>query len=289
VLTNLHRFIADRGRLLEEVGIERGKAEIELILCHVLGIERLQLYLHGEQLIDESAIRRVDEIVEMRRTRRPLQYILGESYFYGRTFFVSPAVMVPTPETEVLCEAAIRFIKGAGLAKPRIADLGVGSGVISITLAKELPDCEILAVDISDEAIEVAKKNAEALGAKDKIQFLQSDYFSKVQAESRFDLIVANPPYISDEEYKTLPPEVLADPKQSLVSGVEGLDAINVILRDAPDFLAPCGRIMFEIGYNQGKRVTEISEKDDRYRSIVILRDLNDIDRVVILSCDAGE
>lgn len=289
MLENLPRFIADKGRLLEEAGIERGKAEVELILCHLLGVERLQLYLHGEQLIDETVVRRVDEIISERRTRRPLQYILGESWFYGRTFFVSPSVMVPTPETEVLCEAAIRFIKSAGLTKPRIADLGVGSGVISITLAKELPDCEILAVDISDEAIGVAKRNADTLGATDRIRFMQSDYFENIPPGTRFDLIVANPPYISDEEYRSLPPEVLADPKLSLVSGPEGLDAIKVIVRDGPDHLAPGGRIMFEIGYNQGRQVTELTEKDDRYQSIVILKDLNDIDRVVILSCESSD
>ncbi|UCE23884.1 MAG: hypothetical protein JSU74_11375, partial [Candidatus Zixiibacteriota bacterium] len=105
----------------------------------------------------------------------------------------------------------------------------------------------------------------------------------------RFDLIVANPPYISDEEYKSLPPEVLADPKISLTSGQEGLDAIKVISRDSPDYLASGGRIMFEIGYNQAARVTALTENDDRYKSIVILKDLNDIDRVVILSCDKGE
>ncbi len=289
MLESLPRFIAEKGKILEKAGIERGKAEVELILCYLLDLERLQLYLHGEQLIDDNVLGQFDDILARRRSREPLQYILKESWFYGRKFQVSPAVMIPTPETELLCESVIRFVKEKALRTPRIVDLGVGAGVISITLAKELPDCSILGVDISSEALEVASKNADNLGAAEKIELLQSDYFENIPAGARFDLIVANPPYISDEEYKSLPPEVLADPKISLTSGKEGLDAIRVILNDAPDYLATGGRIMFEIGYSQSTRVTELTANDDRYKSIVILKDLNDIDRVVILSCYKGE
>ena len=159
-------------------------------------------------------------------------------------------------------------------------------GMRSVTMAKELPDCEILAIDVSSDAIEVARKNADDLGASEKIRFVQSDYFGNIPDGTRFDLILANPPYISDEEYKSLPPEVLADPRISLTSGEEGLDAVKTILKGAPNYLAGGGRIMFEIGYNQADRVTQLTAEDDRYKSIVILKDLNDIDRVVILACD---
>ncbi|MEW6412479.1 MAG: peptide chain release factor N(5)-glutamine methyltransferase [Candidatus Zixiibacteriota bacterium] len=283
---NLPRFISEKGKILEKAGIERANGEVEIILCYLLDIGRLQLYLHGETLIDDDILKRFDEIMEKRLTRYPLQYILEESWFYGRKFFVSPAVMVPTPETELLCESALRFIKQKGYSRPRIADLGVGSGVISVTMAKELPDCEILAIDVSSDAIEVARKNADDLGASEKITFVQSDYFENISDDARFDLIMANPPYISDEEYKSLPPEVLADPRISLTSGEEGLDAVKTILKGAPNYLAGGGRIMFEIGYNQADRVTQLTAEDDRYKSIVILKDLNDIDRVVILACD---
>jgi release factor glutamine methyltransferase len=289
VIESLPRFIAEKGKVLEKVGIERGKAEIELILCHLLGVPRLQLYLHGEELIDQDILDRFEDILLKRQARQPLQYLLEESWFYGRKFYVSPAVMVPTPETELLCEAAIRFLEGSGLPRPRIVDLGVGAGVISITLAGELADCSILAVDISAEALQVARKNANSLEASDKIEFLQSDYFQNIPPGSRFDLIIANPPYISERDYPGLPPEVLADPKISLTSGEEGLDAIKTIIESAPDFLATGGRIMFEIGYNQAASVTEVTEKDDRYKAIVILKDLNDTDRIVVLSCDKGE
>ncbi len=286
MIQHLTRFIAEKGKVLEAAGIDRGKAEVESILCHLLDTERLQLYLHGESMIDDEVLAKFDEVLAKRATRYPLQYILGESWFYGRRFFVSPAVMIPTPETELLCDTAIRFVKERDYRKPRVADLGVGSGVISVTLALELADCDITSLDISSEAIDVARKNAENLRADSKIRFLQSDYFANVPKAQRFDMILANPPYISDEEYKSLPPEVLADPKVALTSGIEGLDAVGTILRDAPKHLAPGGRIMFEIGYNQADKVAAMTSSDERYKSIVILKDLNDIDRVVILSCD---
>ncbi|HKK20511.1 MAG TPA: peptide chain release factor N(5)-glutamine methyltransferase, partial [candidate division Zixibacteria bacterium] len=243
----------------------------------------------GEKLITDTVLARFDEVIAKRAMRYPLQYILSESWFYGRRFFVSPAVMIPTPETELLCDAAIRFTNERKLVRPRIADLGVGSGVISVTLALELSDCKITALDISEDALKVARKNAEDLNAESKIEFLQSDYFQNVSEDHKFDLILANPPYISDDEYNSLPPEVLADPKVALTSGVEGLDAVGTILCHAPSFLAPGGRIMFEIGYNQADKVAEMTSHDDRFTSIVILKDLNDIDRVVILSCDNGD
>lgn len=282
----LPRFITEKARVLEAVGITAGKAEVELILCYLLNCERLELFLKGGAVLDDDLRVRFDEILNRRATRYPLQFILGESWFYGRRFSVSPAVMVPTPETELLCEAAVGYAKRQKYIAPRILDLGVGSGVISVTVANELPTARIVALDISPDAIAVAKSNASALGGIERIEFRQSDYFSAVQPDERFDLILSNPPYISDEEYKHLPPEVLADPKISLTSGDEGLDAVKVILRDAPRFLAPNGRIMFEIGYNQADRVSQLTENDSRFGSIVIIKDLNDIDRVVILSCN---
>jgi release factor glutamine methyltransferase len=282
---HLPKYISDKGRILEDAGIVSGKAEMELILCHVLDVDHLNLYLHGVMLLTPERLARVDSIVARRATRYPLQYILEESWFFGRKFFVSPAVMVPTPETELLCVTAMECVKELELPSPKILDLGAGSGVVSVTLANELDDCRILAIDISPDAIAVTARNASTLGGQEKIEFRQSDFFSNVQPDERFDLILSNPPYISEDEYRDLPPEVLADPKISLTSGDEGLDAIKIILRDAPRFLAPGGRIIFEIGYNQADRVAELTSHDDRYESIVIMKDLNDIDRVVMLTC----
>lgn len=285
-MLNLLRLIAERGAILEDAGIDRGKAEIEIILCHLLDFDRLNLYLHGQQLLNADLVKRMDEIVRRRKARYPLQYILGEAWFYGRRFCVSPEVMVPTPETELLCQSAIRFVEHEGLKCPRILDIGTGSGVISVTLAGELSDCKVVAVDISPEALKVARSNANELKAIDKIEFRQSDFFSAVDENEKFDLILSNPPYISDGEYVELPPEVLADPKISLTSGPQGMDAITAILEQAPPYLASGGRLMMEIGYKQAELVRELTANDNRYCSFVLLSDLNEIDRVVILSCE---
>lgn len=285
LINHLPHFIAEKGQLLENAGIDRGKGEIEMILCFVLECDRLQLYLHGESLLKENHLKQIDDIITRRLTREPLQFILEESWFYGRKFFVSPAVMVPTPETELLCETALGFIKQKRIQSPKIIDLGVGSGVIAVTLALELPNCKVTALDISAEALEIAKKNAADLGASEKISFIESDYFAHVPDGEKFDLILANPPYISEDEYKELPPEVLADPKVSLTSDHDGLAAIMTILRDAPKYLKPNGRIMFEIGYNQAEKVADLTSQNNDYGSIVIMKDLNNIDRVIILGC----
>ncbi|MEA2030036.1 MAG: peptide chain release factor N(5)-glutamine methyltransferase [candidate division Zixibacteria bacterium] len=282
----LSSLISQNSKRLIDAGIDQGVAEVEIILCYILGVDRLKLYLNGNDLLKEQHLSQLEEIIQRRTTRYPLQYILGEAWFYGRRFTVSPEVMVPTPETEMLCEAAMGFIRSQKYERPQILDVGVGSGVISVTLANELPDCSITAVDISDEAIEVAKQNANELGGNDKIEFRHSDFFSAIDAEERFDIILSNPPYISEDEYRELPPEVLADPKISLTADDDGMGAIANIIDVAPSYLCHNGRILFEIGYNQADRVSRLTENDDRYQSITILKDLNDIDRVVILACD---
>ena len=281
----LPKLVSDKAQVLLDAGIDQGQAEVEIILCSLLKCDRLRLYLDAAELLTDQIVQRLDEIITRRATRYPLQYILEESWFYGRCFFVSPAVMVPTPETELLCETALRFIRRQDLAKPRILDLGTGSGVISVTMANELNGASILAVDISPEALEVARRNARTLGHEERVEFRQSDFFAALDSTERFDLIMANPPYISEDEYRDLPPEVLADPKISLTSGDEGLDAVKIILAQAPDYLADGGRIMFEIGYNQADRVAELTAGDERYRLLVTLRDLADIDRVIMLAC----
>ena len=282
---SIPQLIVEKAKRLEQAGIDCARVEIEWILCNVLGVDRLNLFLHGSQLLDESKLAEIDEIIMRRATRYPLQYILEESWFYGRKFFVSPAVMVPTPETELLCGRALEFIRKQKTAIPRILDLGVGSGVIAVTLAAELNDVAGVALAISEEALEVARRNAEGHDGLEKIEFRCSDLFSALTNGEQFDLIVSNPPYIREQDYAGLPPEVKADPKIALTAGEDGLATIRLILREAPQYLAEDGRIMFEIGFGQSVAVAELTEGDDRYCEIDIIRDLNNIDRLVILAC----
>lgn len=284
--TSLPEFIARKAKVLESFGVESAAAEVEWILCFVTGFDRLHLYLHGADFLTQERLERIDEIIEKRLSRYPLQYILEESWFYGRKFFVSPAVMVPTPETESLVLRAIGFVKNNKLKEPRVLDIGVGSGVISVSVAAEIVDAVVVALDISEEAIEVAQRNAEDLKVADRIEFRQSDLFESLKQGEKFDLILSNPPYIAEPDYAGLMKEVLADPKISLVAGAEGMDIIKELIGHAPDYLADGGRIMFEIGYDQSEKVAALTETDERYTSIEIIKDLSDIDRIVILGCD---
>ena len=280
------KLIAKNAAILKASGIDTPEVEIESILCHLLKVNRLNLYLHGEKLIDEKIIGRLDQMVVRRTTRYPLQMILQEYWFFGRKFYINDDVMVPAPETELLCEGALTFLKSNKIQSPRILDIGTGSGVIAITLACEYAVGEVLAIDLSRDALNVARKNANTFNVNSKIEFRESNFLDAVKKSEKFDLIISNPPYVAETDYKSLAPEVHADPKISITSGEDGLDAIRAILEKAPDFLAKDGHIMFEIGHNQAERITNITEKDSRYNSISILKDLNNFDRIVILTCN---
>jgi len=286
VIEDIVPFVRQQADRLKKVGIDQAKTEIELILCHLLNCERLQLYMYGGEQLDESHLNRFEQIIQHRLTRHPLQFILHEAWFYGRKFFVNESVMAPTPETELLCEQAVALVKQKKLVNPKMLDVGVGSGVISVTMAAELGYGSVVALDISEEALEVARRNVAEYGLAERIELRRSDYFSAVRPDEKFDLIMSNPPYITDGDYVTLDPEVLADPKIAMTAGEDGLDAIRVILRDAPDFLAPGGRIMFEIGLGQAEAVADLTGDDDRYRSLVVIKDLNQRDRLIVLECD---
>ena len=281
----LPHFINERAKILEDAGIECARAEVECMLCHVLDVDRRNLYMHGQDLLGEEALARIEEIMARRGKRFPLQFILEEAWFYGRKFYVNPSVMAPTPETESLCEAAIKFLRNSTIEKPRILDVGTGSGVIAVTMASEIQDASVTALDISEEALDVARRNARDLEVKDRVDFRQSDFFTALDANERFDLILSNPPYITEDEYPTLQKEVLEDPKIAMVGGKDGLDPIRTIVKEAPECLAKNGRIMFEIGFGQVEGVAKLTEGDPRYRSFSYLKDLAGVDRIIILGC----
>jgi release factor glutamine methyltransferase len=278
------KLISENAAILKKSGIDSPENEIEMILCHLLEVDRLNLFLHGDRLVSESTIEKLNNIVAHRATRYPLQMILHEYWFYGRKYYVNDDVMVPAPETELLCQGALTYLNSNGTRSPKILDIGTGSGVIAITLACEFGGT-VLALDISKGALNVARKNANTHKVENRIEFRESDMLDALAENEKFDLIISNPPYVTEEEYKTLAPEVHADPKISITSGEDGLDAIRVILNSAPNHLVKGGRIMFEIGHDQAERITQITEKDNRYRSISVLKDLNNFDRVVILTC----
>lgn len=282
-------LLAEKSTELEAVGIHSALTEIEWMLCHILKLDRLHLYLDGETMLTEAALKRLEELINRRKTRYPLQFILNESWFYGRRFYVTEDTMAPTPETERLCEIAIDFCDYRKYKNPRILDIGTGSGVIALTVAAEMARASVVAVDISEKALAVAKKNAATFGVEARVQFRQSDFFSAIAPDEKFDLILSNPPYIAEPEYPTLDPEVLADPKIAMTAGEEGMDCIKQIVARAPDFMAERGRLMFEIGYNQAEKVARLTSSDDRYKNYAVIKDLNLVNRCIILGCDSAD
>ncbi|MDD4051882.1 MAG: peptide chain release factor N(5)-glutamine methyltransferase [candidate division Zixibacteria bacterium] len=279
---NLNTLIADAARKLEAVGIESGAAEAEYILCELLDFDRLHLYLHGPSLIDDDLIERFDAVVTKRLTRYPLQYILGVAWFFGRKFIVNEAVMVPTPETELLLDSLLRAARRCRSHPVSVLDVGVGSGVLSVSAALENPELDITALDISEAALGVARQNAERLEAVERIGFIQSDLFAGLKPGQQFDIIASNPPYIADGEYAGLPPEVKADPRISLLGGPKGMDIIDRLIKEGPEYLKRPGYLMFEIGYDQAEDVFASVQADSHYVDCTLLKDLNDIDRVII-------
>jgi release factor glutamine methyltransferase len=279
---NLNKLIAEAGKKLQAVGIDAGLAEAELILCDLLDFNRLHLYLHGPSMIDDEIIEKFNRIVEKRLTRYPLQYILGSAWFYGRKFLVNEDVMVPCPETELLLESILRARRFCESSPIRLLDIGVGSGVVAISAKLEDDNLDVTATDVSPEALHVARVNAGRFEVDNKIRFIQSDLFGAIAKEEKFDIIASNPPYVSESEYEEVEPEVKADPRLSLLAGPRGMDIIERMIAKAPDFMARPGFLMFEIGFNQSQDIFDLVESDGRYSDCSLLKDLSDIDRVVI-------
>jgi release factor glutamine methyltransferase len=222
-------------------------AEARALLATVLGVRREALIAHPEGAVDAVAAARFADLAARRRAGVPLAYLLGAREFYGRTFAVTPAVLVPRPETELLVDLALAALRGR--SAQRVLDLGTGSGCIAITLALERPDAEVVAADRSVAALAVAGANARSLGAR--VGLFASDWFSAVRGT--FDLIVANPPYVARDDAHLA--ALAHEPQHALVAGADGLDSLRVIARDAPRHLAPGGTLLVEHGHDQGAAV----------------------------------
>ncbi len=236
--------------------------EARLLLGHVTARPAAWLMAHDDEVLDEDAMLRFASLVARRKGGEPVAYLLGYREFYGREFAVSPAVLIPRPETEMLVDLALATKVGAddtagsvATSAPRILDLGTGSGCIAITLALEIPSAQVCAVDASEAALLVAGKNAERLGAS--VRLLQSDWFGSLSGES-FDLIVANPPYIAERDPHLGVEDLRYEPRPALASGVDGLDAIRRIVADAPAHLLAGGQLWLEHGYDQAVAVREL-------------------------------
>ncbi|NOQ46831.1 MAG: peptide chain release factor N(5)-glutamine methyltransferase, partial [Desulfobulbaceae bacterium] len=236
---------------LKLAGIAEARIEAGLLLQDVSGMSRSQLFLHGDSVLPEEKVKVFMQMLDRRCRREPLQYITGIREFWSREFLVSSAVLVPRPETEFLLEHVLFTLRENDVQCGRIIDMCTGSGVIGIVLAHEL-GAQVLAVDLSKEALQVAGKNIKKHHLEENVSLLCSDLFSGLAGEQFFDLIVSNPPYIADHAVKQLDPEVRDwEPRLALSGGRDGLVAIRRIVHDAANYLRSGGWLFVEIGADQ--------------------------------------
>ncbi|MDW8281344.1 MAG: HemK/PrmC family methyltransferase [Myxococcales bacterium] len=294
-------------------GIPSPRLDAELLLAHALGWPRVMLYMRFEQPLSAQELARYRELVRRRMAGEPVAYLTGEREFWSLPLRVSPAVLVPRPETETLVEVALRLLdrrpltgqgeltvhyddpteSTPGTAKarsgnvpapavegppPRIADIGTGSGAVALALKKERPHARVLAVEQSEEALQVARDNATRLGLE--VQLLSGDLLAPLALEGPFDLIVSNPPYIPTGDLPHLPPEVRAEPRAAIDGGADGLVIIRRLVRDAWQYLAPGGALALEVGDGQAGTVAELL-RDRGYLEVTITDDLSRSPRVV--------
>ena len=262
-------------KILTDAGIEENEAkkEVEMLLEHFCGYTAKDEII-GKTLPEES-LKLLEKKAELRvQDRMPIQYIIGESWFMGERFKVTPDVLIPRDETEILVSKAIEIIKENKFK--HVLDIGTGSGCIACTIAKNT-GATVLGIDISSDAIRVALDNVTRMGINNKAVFRKSNLFEKIRMEETFDLIVSNPPYIP---YGTeLQPEVKHEPEIALFSGKTGLEYYEKIINDAPKFLNKNGYLMFELGINESDFVINMMKKC--FAEITIIKDFAGIDRVV--------
>lgn len=259
--------------------IESARLDAEVLLSHVLGQERIYLYVHFDEPMEQAELGKFREYVKKRAQHVPVAYIIGEKEFMGLPFKVTPDTLIPRPDTEILVENVL-----ANLAEDetvQIVDIGTGSGAIILSLLANLPKARGKTVDIAVKAVEVAKENAVRLQVADRCEFLVGDLFAPLQ-DSKFDVIVSNPPYIPQKDIATLEVDVRAyEPVSALTDGGDGLSYYRRLLAEGKRYLKENGFIALEIGIHQAQAVKRIA-LDNGWRNIKIIKDYAGIDRVVL-------
>lgn len=255
--------------------IENPRLNAEHLLAHVLGRKRIELYLDFERVLSESELAPLRELVKRRGEGEPLQHVLGNVEFCGHIFLCDKRAMVPRPETEELVELLISNF-GSELSKSRAIDVGTGSGVIALSLATNFPEAEIVGVDISDDALALARENTVRLNLASRVAFLRSNLLETV--EGPFDLVVANLPYVSTQECHTVSREVLHDPEVAVFAGAGGDELVRELIAQAPSKLRPGGLLALEIGIDQSDELSSsLAEKN--YRDIYFKTDYSGVIR----------
>ncbi|MFQ5455972.1 MAG: peptide chain release factor N(5)-glutamine methyltransferase [Nitrospirota bacterium] len=271
-------------RYLCECGIANSRLEAELLLCHAINAERLDLYVNFNRHLDVQESLRINNLLERRGNREPLQYIIGTQEFWGLRFKVTEDVFIPRPETELLVESTVEIYSRLSRARTQftILDLCTGSGCIAVALAIEIPDAQIYAIDNSYTSLKIAIENARLHGVNNRIQFICGNIF-ELLIRDRVDLIISNPPYISTNSISGLQPEVKDyEPFRALNGGADGLDFIRSIIIEAESILSKGNCLILEIDYCQGDIIRNFINRD--IWDMEIKRDYAGIERIAILT-----
>ena len=279
------------GRLLQwttEYFRNRGSAtprlDAELLLAHALGCQRIELYTGYDREPDEEARSRFRELVRRRGAGEPVAYLVGYREFFSLPFRVTPAVLIPRPETELLVTTLLDLAKTFPAEKVvEVCDVGTGSGVIAVCVAKHLPSARVTAIDICDEALNVARENAELHGVVDRIEFVQSDLLTGLPQNRRFDFIVSNPPYVREDELGELPTDVRDyEPRIALLAGQRGTEVIESLLPQAVAHLNPGGWLLLEINPRVAEEVKNLITNQPELEFVDIRKDLARLPRVAM-------
>jgi len=264
--------------------IDSPRSTAEILLAHALEISRIELYLKYDQPLNRAELARYKKMIRRRIRREPVAYIVGEKEFWSMPLTVTRHVLIPRPETECLVEQALDDIPEQPVDRPfRILELGTGSGAIVCALSSQRPGHLYFALDISLEAITIARRNVIRHGLEPSVGFICGDLFSALEHyTARFDIIVSNPPYIASDEIDRLQPEIVRyEPRWALDGGPNGLVVLDRIIRTAPEYLRPDGVLILEIGHDQFKAVRAIATDDNGYDDISVKKDFSGFHRVV--------
>jgi release factor glutamine methyltransferase len=278
----LKTALSDALRYLEAHDVGSPRMNAEVLLMFTLSCDRAYLYAHPERELTPEELERYREALAERARGVPSQYITGHQEFWGLDLIVSPAVLIPRPETEHLVETVLQLASARQGEELRMADIGTGSGAIALALAQEFPQAEIWATDISPAALEIAHINAARLQLSDRVRFREGDLLSVFDDQTRFDFILCNPPYVGDGEEDKVQREVKKfEPRTAVFAGADGLDTIRRLIPQAHSHLHAGGWLLMEIGYTQEPRVRNLLEASGGWTEVRSIPDLQGIPRVI--------
>lgn len=276
----VHEILNESTKVLEAADIPSARLDTEVLLSFCLNCDRLEFYKNPDTVISETQLAAFRNLIARRLRWEPVAYITGRKEFWTFVLEVNSSVLIPRPDTEVIVEEALNLCRKMDYPEMKILDIGTGSGAIAIALAKEMPHAKVMATDISPPAVNLAQKNAAALGLREKIDFRQGNLFEPV--DGIFDIIVCNPPYISAKDYEKLPAGVKDyEPREALWAGKSGLEFYEKLIYQAAGFLQKNGWLLLEIGAKQEAGVRGIMEAAGFYDSIEMRKDYAGLPRVI--------